>query len=302
MLGWLKDRVLKDFDLAPPMLWHYTDAGGLGGIVSGNLLWATDARFLNDAEELSYGIERARHALEQHQSDPHDEVTARFLNGLGDPEQAIVPRFLNRSLDAYVSCFCADGDLLSQWRGYAGSDSGGGYALGFKPPRNAFAWPQSNGHGLALRRVIYDVAEQDRLLNDLITTMVAILARSPTDIPHQNAFARHLVDGLVEAATWCKHPSFREEGEWRIVYVRSNDPDDKLTVQHRPRGGVVVPYVALELNKKVGVGTESLPIAFVNCGPGPEPELKRRGVMSLLATNADYAGVEVGVSVVPLRI
>jgi hypothetical protein len=32
----------------------------------------------------------------------------------------------------------------------------------------------------------------------------------------QKAFSDSLIDGLLEIATWCEHPSFREEKEWRM--------------------------------------------------------------------------------------
>jgi|KBSMisStaDraftv2_1062788.scaffolds.fasta_scaffold981979_1 hypothetical protein len=34
------------------LLYHYTDAGGLAGIVKDAVLWATDFRYLNDRLEL----------------------------------------------------------------------------------------------------------------------------------------------------------------------------------------------------------------------------------------------------------
>jgi len=37
------------------MLWHYTDASGLMGIVEHERLWATQTSFLNDSTELEYG-------------------------------------------------------------------------------------------------------------------------------------------------------------------------------------------------------------------------------------------------------
>jgi hypothetical protein len=38
----------------PELVYHYTDAAGLLGIISSGTLWATDIEFLNDAQELTY--------------------------------------------------------------------------------------------------------------------------------------------------------------------------------------------------------------------------------------------------------
>lgn len=41
----------------PEIVYHYTDAAGLLGIVSTGTLWMADIEFLNDAEELTYARE-----------------------------------------------------------------------------------------------------------------------------------------------------------------------------------------------------------------------------------------------------
>jgi hypothetical protein len=41
--------------IVPLALYHYTNASGLKGILESNSLWATDAEFLNDVQELQFG-------------------------------------------------------------------------------------------------------------------------------------------------------------------------------------------------------------------------------------------------------
>lgn len=303
LLSWLKQRLNTDFPLTPTLLWHYTDARGLMGILEHEELWATQTNFLNDSTELAHGIDLAGRAIAAYDLSLVKEVTARFLTGLVAPEGAALPRWLDRNLDVYVVCFCSDGDLLSQWRAYAGRDDAGGYAIGMgsRPPLQG--WPQTapGGHGFALRRVLYDAKEQESACRDLVDALVPILDDDPTDLERQKSFARSLVDGVVELASWCKHPAFEEEREWRIVYVRNND-DSKLTVRHRESRGLLVSYVALELPSPVEPMLGHLPVQAVNIGPGPEPQLKRRGVESLLARYAHFAGVTIEGSSAPLRL
>ena len=40
---------------APSVLYHYTSPAGLKGILETSSLWAADADFLNDAQELQFG-------------------------------------------------------------------------------------------------------------------------------------------------------------------------------------------------------------------------------------------------------
>jgi hypothetical protein len=103
----------------------------------------------------------------------------------------------------------------------------------------------------------------------------------PADAARQAAFAHHLVDGIVELTTWCKHPAFEEEQEWRIIYLRNNDRNP-LPVRHRAARGLIIPYGELEMPKGTGRFAKYLPLAEIDCGPSPAPELKQEGVRSLL--------------------
>ncbi|KLL97295.1 hypothetical protein NJ76_13535 [Rhodococcus sp. IITR03] len=93
-------------------------------------LWATDARYLNDAHELTYGAAALAEKLERHAEESRTPQVVERLRELAETVRD--GRFeltygsdTERSL-AHVTCFCESGDLLSQWRGY-----GGGYAIGF---------------------------------------------------------------------------------------------------------------------------------------------------------------------------
>ena len=69
--------------------------------------------------------------------------------------------------------------------------------------------------------------------------LVKLLDNDPTDIRAQNSFSRNLIDGLIEFAAFCKHPAFCEEGEWRVVYVQSTDPEP-LDLHFRDSRGVLI--------------------------------------------------------------
>lgn len=301
LLDWLSDVAAADGAVAPERLWHYTDAGGLIGIVRDDVLWASNARFLNDSQEVSYGISTVMETLQQFDAKQFSKSTQAFLARLADPSQEIVSDFLERSLEVFVTCFCSSGDLLSQWRGYTGQYAGGGYSIGFTPPGSLLSWPQAapGGHGLVLRKVIYNPAQQQARIQDLIVRLASVLDQDPDDQVHRDDFAANLVDGLAEAVAWCKHPTFAEEDEWRIVYTHLNG-NAPLPVEHRPSRGLVVPFVKLRLPSGVGRLATRLPIDTVYCGPSPEPDVKIRGVEGLLLPYLDQVRIEGSLS--PLRL
>jgi hypothetical protein len=303
LLSWLERRLKTDLPLTPGVLWHYTDARGLMGILEHEELWATQTNFLNDSTELAHGIGLSTKVVAGYSASHVKEVTVRFLGGLVDPKQAALTGWLDRNLDVYVVCFCSDGDLLSQWRAYAGRDDAGGYAIGMGTRRPLQGWPQTapGGHGFALRRVLYDPEEQQAACRDLVDALVPVLDDDPTDVERQKSFAKSFVDGVVELASWCKHPAFEEEQEWRIVYVRNND-SAKLPVRHRLSRGLLVPYVGLELPSPVEPMLGHLPVQALNFGPSPEPALKRRGIESVLTGYPHFSGVPIEGSSAPLRL
>ena len=200
-LSWLKRRLDADVRRAPDLLWHYTDAGGLLSIVAHERLWATQTTFLNDSTEMAYGLRLVTSALGSYDPGNLKEATARHLERLFDPRRATFARFFDKNLEVYVTCFCAEGDLLSQWRAYAGRDDAGGYALGMGTDPPLQGWPQGSfeGHDVALRRVLYDPVEQEEACHELIDTLVPILDADPKDPELQKSFARNLVSGVVES-------------------------------------------------------------------------------------------------------
>ena len=112
-------------DIPQERLYHYTNFTGLLGIVDRHALWASDIRCMNDSAELKHAADLIR-----------TEITRRIGSGHAKPD------LLNQFLDwvthritnghmLFAASFRANGNLLSQWRGY--SRLGKGVSLGFDP-------------------------------------------------------------------------------------------------------------------------------------------------------------------------
>lgn len=63
----------------PPVLYHYTNTGGLEGILESGKLWATDYRYLNDASEVTYAHSLLVEAIEKRLSAAPAALIAEFL-------------------------------------------------------------------------------------------------------------------------------------------------------------------------------------------------------------------------------
>ena len=108
------------------MLCHYTSIEGAHGIMTSGDLWLTNARYLNDNEELELGYKVIDEVLEK-----------MIIEALGRSSREGELRELRtrsetreEGEEVFVCCFCEHSDLLSQWRGYA--ENGGGVGLEFE--------------------------------------------------------------------------------------------------------------------------------------------------------------------------
>src|SRR5262249_32104877 len=109
---------------------------------------------------------------------------------------------------------------------------------------------------------------------------------------------------LLELSAWavrCKHPSFSEEREWRIVTFGGSGATQRYeelsAIEFRVSNELLVPYVRL-----IPRSGERLPIVGVICGPGKShQQLVRKSVEILLEKNG-YSGVPVTVSDTPARL
>lgn len=301
-----------------PQLWHYTTALGLHGILTSQQLWATDIRYLNDAEELTGFFDRKLlHLLQEGIRKGISEALKTtegliFVSAAGGPE-VLEKDFSNQLLDSlrkvtmrlevYVTSFCStplasdsEDGLLSQWRGY-GPD--GGYAIVFDTQgldellvdeqrrySHSFAhWGDVDyfdGDTSATRVGHAEALDWEADIRKTVASIVLNQNLHPT--------AEALFEPIIGLSTRHKHRGFREESEVRISALTSNDEiirevrtagenREKKPVYFTPRGGLLVPHIAL-FERPTGEAAK-LPIRKIIVGPHPE-KLKRQKAVEML--------------------
>lgn len=120
------------FTVSMDRLFLYTTAAGLLGILNSSTIWATDLRFLNDAQEAVYARELFVEAVRNTDNPalqpghPLHQVAQEFGEEFAGYKEIVAKELHSFDFPVYVTCFCESGDLLSQWRAY-GSDHG--YAI-----------------------------------------------------------------------------------------------------------------------------------------------------------------------------
>jgi hypothetical protein len=256
------------------VLYHYTSAGALAGILSSRSFWATNIRFLNDSKE----FELAKELLAELLEDEIEEAESKYDKALYRVLQEGLSK--SPSTEVFVASFSEDGDQLGQWRAYC--PAGSGYALGVTPAvlRQAYGIKDRP----LLLRCLYDDDEHQTLLSRLIGLAEDYLESSNVhrsddpDRVYREAF-KVFIKWLPTAAAVIKHPSFREEKEWRLIapssFFRAASP------AVRAGRSMLIPYHAFVLVE----GTTPMSIHDIVVGPTPHPTLAVEGVEALCAVN-----------------
>jgi hypothetical protein len=145
--------------------------------------------------------------------------------------------------------------------------------------------------------VVYDSTAQDDLLEGVIAQgceLIEGISSSGGEVELvAQGLVRRLLSGSESGLFYClKAEGWAEEVEWRTIYALPTGAS--VPIKFRTVGGIPVPYLALEDNRK------GLPIRKVVLGPSTPAEIAETAVASLLS-HYGYAEVEIQRSRLPLR-
>jgi DUF2971 family protein len=274
--------VRRLWDQEPPaILYHYTSRPGLQGILEAKTIWASEARYLNDARELATALDHVREILATRDGKPFGALYPRMSGILEQMEEA---------QDTFVFSMSNDGgDELSQWRAYA--RPGNGYAIGFDAPamKRMLVAAALTSHFAPCE---YDPTRQRALMTEVIATVERVV--SVHGAQALDEAVRIFGSLFLLTAPIVKHGAFRAEREWRLVLPGFSTWDAR--VKFRDAGRLLVPFWTVPLNH---AGAQ-LPITEVVIGPTPHPELEARA-MSAILTVAGLSKATVRRSSVPYR-
>lgn len=289
-------------------LYHYTTADGLLGIIDkpkfdttltadpskaftrALSLRASDVRYLNDSAELRYGA----NIVARHIDDAMPSITnprfAALLTGLAANLRTANPLTNNAGpgMRLYATCFCTNGDLLSQWRGYG--HNGGGYAIGIPrdvlenhtwsvregnmPPLNS-QWQQARLHS-----VLYKPEDAESLARQAVQALIdheGLVTSGPID-GDDSEWATIIV---AEVLAMLKHEGFSEEDEVRLILTG----DSSERPQFRTGATGLIPYRDLIVNRRDDDNHTPRTITSLIVGPGPNQELRVEAAQRLLTVN-----------------
>jgi hypothetical protein len=265
------------------ILWHYTDAAGLFGILSSRQLRFGDARFLNDRTERVYGSEFVEGVL--------TELEANDASGMVREVRA---ELAFRKIDRlYVCSFCETHNSMSQWQRY-GAD-GYGYCIGFDAAQLDTALDPERAPRVAM---IYDPAEQRQLVIEAATGAAEMYTDFTDAVGPQRdgVFVALPAPGdLTMVMLRLKNPDFRDEHEWRYFVEGYDWADDGAQEEDfAVRGAYIKPFIELPRKLKYHP-LKPLPVTNVVCGPRLDGEIAVPAVERFLRSRG-YENITVEVS------
>lgn len=242
-------------------LYHYCSTDALFSIVSRGEIWLSSVLQSNDGMEGKF-VTSAILGLAQ-----HDKLHSVLLQIL---EQQL--RRAEKFSDCLAFCLSENGDLLSQWRGYA--NDGAGVSIGFSKDflKQQQSRKRKNAPGIYLRKVRYHVSQHRSSVQRIYGMFLKGIGGPQTvyrgplspgwdpNSPQANEFLRQsalekmhvaiLALRSQETQFLLKSDAFGEEQEWRLhsTFHEADRLNTTMAVcDYRSAREQIVPYRALPL-------------------------------------------------------
>ena len=212
-----------------PLLAHYTTIHVLEMMLKNNEIWFSNPLFMNDMEEVRFGVSLGNTLVTNSEEIQKACKTAERAQLFKQHFSGYFDQFANQHvLDTYVFCLSEhdkndDDGLLSMWRGYGANGNGVAVVIDTAKLQSIETSP------LIMAQVTYDTTEARKgWLDQLLSTFGTILCES--NIPSDKLYlaAHALFERIKLFALFTKHRGFKEENEWRVVYMPERDVSKKL--------------------------------------------------------------------------
>jgi hypothetical protein len=240
------------------ILYHYCSTASFQAIIQSGSVWLSSLSLSNDTME---GRLVAATLARLAQKDGLDaSATQRLQEALG---------LLERMIDGLGFCLSEDGDLLSQWRGYAADATG--VTIGFSKDYLNWLSDASRGQpepGFTLQKVEYDPAAQDSQIEPTYRQIRKLIdagafkrpgarlldTRSEEEVEKEASAIRSAyrqlsfaVLSLFTELFRLKSYAFREEREWRLLSHFVKVGGDRCL--YRALHDRIVPYRSFQLRE-----------------------------------------------------
>ena len=243
-----------------PLIYHYTDAHGLNGIVKENKIRFSHTGLLNDTSEVGHSLTVLAEILHKVFSQK-TEAEQTFAN---DVFNAVKGTFVN--LQPVVFCLSKKENLLNQWRYYGKAKVSYCIGLETKSLLNTFDY----NFPAQMTDIIYNSGNQHELVEDLVALIydntLDALKSGALNAATRASFVSGSAREITIVLCALKDPAFDDEREVRLVaFHRQTDAPLKPSFAQKDAG--IFPF--FEWMKKDGT---KLPVRTIMTSPSPYNE------------------------------
>jgi hypothetical protein len=282
-------------------IFHYTDMDGLHGILKSRGFWLSEAKFLNDSEEIYHGLNLTKMLIGKLLE------KARYKSFFSVLEATLVELKNNNFKNKYIASFSLEADNLEQWRAYA--KNGAGVCIGFST-KGSGKYPHFSYSNLwKTHRVIYNDKQKLWILHLIIFTYYFEFKKDPQRESSngllEEEYAHFLAHSLTTVFINFKNKAFEAEREVRLVYDMG-DPLNRFNEKHyRNVNNILVPYICTndtKLKDRDGTKLEVdlLPLSKIIVGPVSNQKIIVESIQNFIE-DIGYSDIIVELSKVPYR-
>ncbi len=223
-------------------IYHYTNLTAFKGIVEKEEFWATEASYMNDENEIKYGMDKIYNILKELES---KNISQDIINE--------IKKLINSDQYIFLLSFSLTANILPLWNRY---DANAGVCLKIDliDFQNSVRTPKPFIHQIPLfggRQVLYDDNEIKKQLEyNLIKINDLYKNNKPSGIPA--LIAKQLLERFIY---YLKHTAFKDEKEFRIL-LTINDKfktnkcgNINKNIDFKQKNNILIPFIKVGFNK-----------------------------------------------------
>lgn len=280
------------------ILYHYTKPEKLLNILESGTIRFSNALYLNDKEEVTYSYKLIVNLIEQMEGlneklfeKVHEHFLSKYQNIINGEDN------FNYKYEYYTISFSTDGDNLILWNNYSKRQNYTGYNIGFCK-QDLLADMEKQGFHSVYGNIIYDEQKQIDVLKLIFEkwnrqfNKVENLGKPQKKSDKELDILFELIDILSIISLFFKNPHFKDEKEYRIIFINNFKISSFKQTKIFEKNGLFIPYIEYKFLKKT--------VSCVNIGPTLDESIFYTSTCRMLS-NFGYGNKTINRSKIPLR-
>ena len=258
----------------------------------------SNALYLNDKEEVTYSYKLIVNLIEQMDclneklfEKVHEHFLSKYQNIINGEDN------FNYKYEYYTISFSTDGDNLILWNNYSKRQNYTGYNIGFCK-QDLLADMEKQGFHSVYGNIIYDEQKQIDVLKLIFEkwnrqfNKVENLGKPQKKSDKELDILFELIDILSIISLFFKNPHFKDEKEYRIIFINNFKISSFKQTKIFEKNGLFIPYIEYKFLKKT--------VSCVNIGPTLDENIFYTSTCRMLS-NFGYGNKTINRSKIPLR-